>query len=363
VHLVPHAARMRSLIIHGDYTDVYMASFLFRTPSPALQFLEIKAFECLVSLPDNFLGQQALSLRSIDLTGVHPALESPLALPNLIDFKLSLPRIVGSFRMGALFQLLSGCPRLRKICIHLRETPGYITLDQVISLESLEELDYSCNPVGRVLPYLRLPRIKRLQVATSFGLGRTHKVADILPCGGHALLAGATKILYKFEERFQAVELSGMGTRVLFTEFHPAAYRTPVDWFFDETSIPFGQIEALSVRGFVAMDFPIRALNFKNLKLLQMVKWSPEFAEGLLRLFQPLPGVEVPCQSLREIRYTHRGSMGPLIDLVRERKRAGHQLGLVRLSIISGYPCDGDLVEELKKHVRKVLIQDETGPL
>jgi len=355
MHLAPHIARTRSLIIHGDHTEIYMASFLFCTPSPALQFLEIKAFDCLLHLPDNFLGQQAPSLRSIDLTGVYPAFES-LTLPSLIEFKLSLSRGVSPFRMGALFQFLPGCPLLRKIYIHLGEMPGNITLDQVISLESLEELDYSCNPVGRVLPYLRLPRIKRLQVTTSFGSRRTQKLADLLPCGGHALLAGATEMLYNFEERSQAVELSGIGISVSFTEHHSTAYRTPIDWFFDETSIPFGQIDELRVEGCVAMDFPIRVLNFENLKTLQMITGSPEFAEGFLRLFQPLPGVEVPCQSLREIRYAYQGSMGPLINLARERKRAGHQLELVRLFIVSGCPCDWDLVEELRKHVGKVLI-------
>ena len=353
-YLIPHITRTRSLIVHGHHAEVRAASLLFCTPSPTLQLLEINSTRGSVRLPDDFLGQQAPSLSSVSFTGVYPAFWSTLPLPSLIEFKLSLPESADPFHVGALFHFFSGCPWLQKIYINSKETPQDVTLDQVISLESLVELDYACNLVGRIIPYLRLPRLKRLHVSSSFGSGQAQKLADFLPHGGHVLLAEATKMLYYSDEQSQEVRFYGDETLLSYTAFRTTADRSPIDWFFDETCIPFGRIEKLIVGGSVTVDSPINILDFKNLRIFQMIQWNTSFAEGLLRSLHPHPGGEIPCQSLREIQYTYRGSLRPLVNLVKERKRAGHQLRLVSLSIIHG--SEEDLVEELKEHVYEVLI-------
>ena len=105
-------------------------------------------------LPDDFLGQQAPLLRSLTFDGIHPGFESHLPLPSLVEFKLCLPEGAGPFRIDTLFRSLSGCPWLQKICIKSKEASQDIALDQIISLESLVELDYTYRPAGRVLPCL-----------------------------------------------------------------------------------------------------------------------------------------------------------------------------------------------------------------
>ena len=355
-YLAPHITRTRSLAIQGYYTEVCAASLLLRTPSPILQHLEISAYRGLVRLPDDFLGQQAPSLRSLSLDGIDTAFESHFPLPNLTEFKLSLPEGAGPFRVGALFQFLSGCPSLQKICIDSKEMPEEITLGQVISLESLVDLSYTCSSVGQILPYLRLPRLERLRVSSSFGSGQEQRLADLLPHGGHVLLAGATKMSYYSYKSSQELRLRGKGTDLSFVTSHPVADRTPVYRFFDEAYIPFGQIEDLTVGGSFTADFPINILAFKNLRVLRIVPQGVGFAEWLLPSLYPHPGTEIPCRSLQEIQYGHLESTSPLMDLVRERKRAGHPLGLVGLLTLTGHGPGQDLVEELKEHVEEVRI-------
>jgi len=260
--------------------------------------------------------------------------------------------------MGALFRFISGCPLLQKVRIDIKKMPQEVALDQVISLESLVELDCTCDPVGRIIPYLRLPRLRRLRVSSSFGSQQTQNLSDLLPHGGHVLLTGATEMSYCFDKSSQSVKLYGGEVDISFTAFRTAEDHTPVDWFFRETRIPFGQIETLKVTSFVAVDFPDNLDIFKNLRLLEISSWNAEFTEGSSRLLYPNPGAEIPCQSLRRIHYTYdQGSPNwSLVGLVRERKRAGHQLGLLRLSITYGCRYDEDIVEELKEHVGEVQI-------
>lgn len=337
--------------------DVHAASLLLRTPSPILLHLEIWAYRGLVHLPDDFLGRHAPSLRSVSFDGVHPRFEPDFPLPSLIEFKLSLPEIAHPFCAGALFKFLSGCPHLQKIRINSKVPSQDIPLDTIIPLESLVELDYTYSPVSQVLPCLRLPHLKRLRA--SFSLGQAQNVVDILPHGSHAFLAGATKILYHSYEFSQEIRLYGRGTDVSFTVFRPETNHATADWFPDAACI-FGQIEELIVEGSIAVGFPINIAAFENLRALQITPWNVEYTEEFLRLFWPDPRAGVPCPSLQEIRYPCWGPLEPLMGVVRERKRGGHQLGLVRLLDTWG-GTDQDLAGELEEHVGKVRVEKWYG--
>ena len=187
------------------------------------------------------------------------------------------------------------------------------------------------------------------------------KLADILPYGGHALLAGATKMWYHSDRRALKIDLSGNGVDVSFSMFHTTADPTTVDWLFDPIWIPFGQIEDLKVEVYpAAAGFPISVLALENLRILRVTLHDTRFTEGFLRMFHPDPGTGVPCQSLREIEYTSWGSpesrIRPLITLVMERKRVGYQLRLVHL-VSFGHNSDQDSVEEMRGHVGEVRVR------
>ena len=116
--------------------------------------------------------------------------------------------------MTALFRLLSDSSLLEKLRIRIpNQTTQDIPMGQVISLESLVELEYTCNSGDRVLPYLKLPRLKHLQVVPSLRSGEVQKLADILPYDVHVLLAGVIRMSYNTDARSITVGL--LGNRVI----------------------------------------------------------------------------------------------------------------------------------------------------
>ena len=359
-YFIPHIARTRSLIICESYTQP--VSFLFCNPAPSLQRLEIHALnKDFVCLPENFLGQQPSSLRFVSFNGICPTFETFFPLPNLTEFHLYLHRGMGPFSMSALFRFFSDSPLLQKVYIGITgQTIQDIPLDQVISLESLVELEYTHNLGDRVLPYLRLPRLKQFRVLTSIEPGEVQRLADILPYDGSILLAGVTRMSYYSDARSLRVDLSGNEVGVSFVA--SCTIENPsVDWFSDQTCIPFGQIEDLEVDGHSTdMNFHVNALVFENLRVLRIIRWERQLSERLLRMLHPDLGTGVPCRSLRKIECTcwtsSESLLRSLASLVKKRKRAGHRLELVCLPFVQ--ESNQDLMEELREHVGEVLADD-----
>ena len=98
------------------------------------------------------------------------------------------------------------------------------------------------------------------------------------------------------------VELSGNGVNVTFTAFCTVDYPS-VDWFTNQTRIPFAQIEDLKVESytFAGMDFPIPAAVFKNLRVLRIASSNAQDIEKFLSMLHSSPRKVVPCRSLHEI--------------------------------------------------------------
>ena len=338
------------------------APFLFRNPAPSLQRLEIySGNNDFVCLPDDFLGQQAPSLRFVNFDGVRPTFETLFPLPNLTEFRLYLPEDAGPFHMSSLFRFLSDSPLLEKLCIGIpSQTTRDIPMDQFISLESLVELEYAYNSGNRVLPYLKLPRLKRLQVAPSLGSGEVQKLADILPYDVRVLLAGTTEMSYHTDARSITVRLSGNGVSVSIVT--PCTTGDPpVCWFFDQTCIQFDKIEDLEVGGCLTIGpLPLCIFALENLRVLRVCQSDAHFVDAILRSLHPDPAVGVPCRSLRETRCVYLGSEEPfprsLICLAMERKRAGCQLRSVRLANVQ--ELYQGFTEELGEYVEKVQAEE-----
>lgn len=314
---------------------------------------------------DNFLGLQAPSLRSLTLEGVFPVLEFPPSLPGLAELDLHLDEDAGVFCMSSLFRLFFGCPQLQKIRVDIScEILHDLPLDQVTSLESLVELVYHCNTAGKILPRLRLPRLEQLLVSCSLQEGQMNKLSNLLPHGGHVLLAEATSLSYFSDQYSHTIELSGKGTNVISLggfDFSGGGVVT-IDWFSDETCIPLGRIENLELEGcYVPTYFPIDLFN--ALATLRVTPWDEEFVERYLELLHPHPEAGVPCPSLRKINCTFRSSprshTRPLIHLARERGRVGHQLELVCIS--TREKLDQGLEDELREHVGELRVEMSRG--
>ena len=358
-HFAPHISRTRSVIIQGSSGVHAVSSFLLSNPVPTLEFLEIHARESPARDLDNFLGQQAPSLRSVIVLGVSPVLEPPFPLPNLTKFHLHLPE-AGSLRLNSrsLFQLLSTCPLLRDVAISVPDKSFQdVTLDRVISLDSLVQLEYTGYAAGEVLSHLKLPCLQRLDVSSALPTGQMHKLAHVLLYGGRVLLAGATKMYYSFDKFAHTVDFLGKGTDLSVAATCSMGGSALVDWFSDQSWVPFGQIGYLKVEGLCSPSI-FSFDPFENLTILRLASWDAQRASGFLRLLHPHPGGGVPCPLLREIRcscWTQPGQVvRSMISLVRERDQAGYRLELV---CIFGTPkLDDDLEEELKSHVDELQV-------
>ena len=349
--LAPHIARIRSLSLDGGPEFIYATTLLLCNPAPSLQCLEIRCYESHTHLPENFLGRHALSLRHIQLCGVHPTFESPFQLPNLTRFNLRLLDDAAPFPMSTLFRFLSGSLRLEWICINSStEALQDDALDEVISLESLVKLDYICSPAGQVLPYLRLPRLRRLYVCFTLGSGQVQSLADLLPYDGHWLLEGATKMEYHYpNSNPQSLAFHGENLDVTLEACLARENPIPVNWFSDPSYIPFKRIRSVVV-GCSPNNatFPIAAL--ENLEVLEVFPWDGPFTEAFFPSLHP--GTDIPCRSLEVIHYANLEPLGPLVSLAKARLQAGHRLALVRFPFSS----DRESMAELKELVGKVSV-------
>ena len=262
------------------------------------------------------------------------------------------------FQIGPLLGLCSNCPRLRKAYVKVRSEMLRDGADQVTSLESLEEFDCACSTAYRVLPYLKLPLIKRLRVTSALQEGRTHTLADLLPCGGRTLLALATRMIYFSDQNSQNIDLSGEGIDLSLAWNHVGLRAKSIDWFFGETRVPFEQIEELEVQGYCTVpDFPIHL--FENLTTFHLSLRDVQFTWGFFQALIPGGRTEIPCPSLRKVEITYSEAPGPyaapLVFMVRKRGLLGHRLELLRIFTAHGLGQGRE--EELREHVGELQVE------
>ena len=379
-HTLTYMQRSESDEINVDVTSLQDLDPLKHLTShiARLRYFTVKSYHTYIRLPDDFLGHHASSLRSISLSGICPAFKSPFPLPNLTKFRLCLHQSVGrvrpgvsSVRMNVLFRFLSNSPLLESISVYANDqTTEDLFMDQVISLESVVELIYDCNMAGRVLPFLRLPRLKNLHVRILQKPGQMHQLVDVLPHNRHALLARATTVVYRPDASSLSLDLLSPNKPSLYlTVRRPTpsnvadATRNPtlVDWFSSQGCIPLRQIKILEVHTPTAcVVSPIDTFALENLEKLEVDLRDAEDVGRVLRLFRPDAKAGVPCRSLRVIRCACRGPPGPLLEplmsFVKERKGAGYQLEVVYLPIAGEF--DPHFLEELREHVGKVRTQE-----
>ena len=188
------------------------------------------------------------------------------------------------------------------------------------------------------------------------------RLADLLPCGGHALLAEAKSMSYSPDWCVETIDFPGMETNVSVTVKEAGeAYHPRIDWFSEGTCAPLRQIEHLKVEGSsLGPDFSLDL--FESLTTLQLTSPHAVLPQIFLPLLLPDPRLGMPCPSLREIQYASFDRHGPyikeLITVIRSRERAGHRLELVR--VFAAKELGRDDLEKLRKHVGEFyMILDE----
>lgn len=355
--LVPHIPRIGSLTIRGPFGIDAVPSVFLCSPVPSLESLEIEAFRGCVRAFNNFLGRHAPSLREATFHGIFPMINFPFPPPGLIRLNLDLVDITHPIHMSSLLRLYSSCPQLQEAYIGNRcQIIQDVTSDQIILMPSLVKLKYWARntTATRFLLSLKLPRLKKLSVTSPWEPGTVDKLSDLLPHGGDVLLAGATSILYNAEYGGpHKLQFSWKGVNASRVTFRMTGKR-PAKWPYDQTYTPFEQIESLTLGGSNAyLGFPINL--FKNITTLRVTSSQGYFSHDIFQSLHPLPGSGVPCPCLRMIDHTLLSPTGEcaesFMNLVKARKRAGHQLDLVFIE--GGFRGDGwyDLQSELRQHV------------
>ena len=333
--VAPHARRTRSLTIRGTVIPIQaLFSRVFYSPASPLQHLKIEVFlgdgdeqtnaSC---LPDNFLCQHAPTLRSVNFTDLLPTFESHFPFSNLTRFVLFLPWFGDAFRVSALFRVLSNSPRLREVSIHVFTTLIEDTPNSVVSLELLEELEYHGDSGPRVLAWMRLPRLRMLNVVSAAGA-----LANLLPVEGHLLLSKTTRMVWGQASR--GIDLRGSEITIQVSSLCEGI--DPTDWFSDIPPTSFGQIRDLAYSGFLNPGPPDTAelpiTTFENLEVLQFSRCAVWLLEAVSRALFPQDGRGIPCLSLREIRCDSREALESLTWFVEGRRRVGNWLQLVHSS-------------------------------
>ena len=332
--IIPHVGRVGSLTIHGPIADVQAVLFrVFCKPAPSLQHLVITVWlGCGAErkkkhrLPDNFLGRSAPALRSITLNGICPAFVSRFSLPDLTRFQSDVECYGGPIRASTICRILSISSQLKEVSIDLRPTLVIEDLvpDSVLSLDSLEELKFSGVLGAQVLPCLRLPRLRELQV-TSVGA----KIVNFLPVDGHLLLSKATNLSYCCieEKESRGAVFSGDGVTIQIQ-----GYRIePANWLSD-TSDSFRRVRHLNYSGFddwVPPTIELPTVAFESLEILQFNKCTAGFVNAIPRL---LSKRGIPCPSLQEIRCDSRKTLGSVARFVKSREKVGGRIRLVYCS-------------------------------
>ena len=361
-HLAPHMSRTKSFVIEGT-PDVHTASsLLLCNPVPFLEHLEMKAQSDSVRDLENFLGQGAPSLRSATFVGIHPALECSFPLPSLTKLILGLPKEMGSLQISLLLRLCSNCPRLEDLSIKIscEMIQDILAPGQVTSLDLLVKLEYTSDTPVQFLPFLRLPQLKHLVASSPWKPGKVDKLADILPNDGRLFLSRATAVSHRHGCMAQSIELSGEGVNAL---FHLSDINTgPIGGrFLDQLNIPFEQIEYLDLQGVcIPIDYAIDL--FQNLTKLRVEPFAGDiFTQWIFNLLLPRSETVIPCPSLREVEYTcvepDGSDLGSLIEMVKKRKRAEHQLEL--LCVLSAPELGPDRAKELGEHVGELKFDRE----
>lgn len=330
--VAPHARRTRSLTIRGTVGPIRaLFSRVFCIPATSLQHLKVEVFlgdgheqtnaSC---LPDNFLRQHAPALRSVSFTGLLPTFESHPPFSNLTRFVLFLPWFGDAFRVSALFRVLSSSHQLREVSIHVFTTLVEDIPNSIVSLELLEELEYHGDLGPRVLAWMRLPRLRMLNVVSMVGT-----LANLLPVEGDLLLSKATRMVWRQVPR--GIYLRGSEITIKVSSHCEST--DPTDWFSDIPPTSFGRIRDLTYSGFLkpgspdTAELPITA--FENLEVLQFSRCATWLIEAIARTLLPQDGKGIPCPFLREIRCDSREALESLTWFVEGRKRVGNRLQLV----------------------------------
>ena len=367
---IPWVARMRTLHIHAEEEQIKTIAKRLCHQTPNLQTLSLKGRPGRFSstggsgggaiyIPHEFLGRHAPSLRSLTFSSVSPSVVFNFPLPALtnIDWVAESAHVA----VEELLDLLASAPLLEVVKIHVRvrRTRAYEPLREVI-LSRLQKLDWGDHEGSTSLvTCLIAPELNDLTLrVTRNPQNPPITLSTILPHLGSSLplLVEPKSLEYAYRNGTRSCHFTYETGNMLIREVPTARTTNPtIERWLSPEDIPisFGRITELNIEasdGCLPIDdVPIE--RFENLRTLGLVGET----DSLAPMIRPNLGISggvlsVPCPALSEVWITPKHTnfpLGELVDVLRERKEAGHGVKTVR--IWGKFQCLEGEMKELRK--------------
>lgn len=376
VGAIPWVARMKSLQIYAEEEQIKAITKRLCHQTPNLESLSLKLrlgrtpaagvqTSGAIYIPHEFLGRHAPSLRSLTLSSVSPSAVFSFPLPALtnIDWVAETAHVP----IEELLDFLALAPLLEVVKIHVRvrRTRGYEPLREV-TLSQLQKLDYGDHEgTISLIASLVAPKLEDLTLRlTRDPRDPPITLSTILPPNGRnfPLLVEPETLEYSYQNGIRSCHFTYEKGSFLINEVPaPRTTNPTIDHWLSAAHIPisFGRTLELTIEASGGCppvdDVPIE--RFENLRTLKLVGET----DTLAAMIRPDHGVSggvlsVPCPVLLEVLITPNHTnfpLGDLVEVLRERKEAGHGVKTVR--IWGKFRCLEGEIKELRKFADKVI--------
>ena len=344
---VPWVDRMKYLDIRGDEEHIEAVVRRLCLPAPLLQRLKINGIPNrsllgrtlgAVRFPHNFLGGQAPSLRNLSLDSISPTPITKFPLSNLTSFTWIDKDSRATVK--DLMTLLTSAPLIEVMNVHLKvQSVSTTERATTVTLNKLRELTWS-NSGGTfsLTSCLIAPQLHWLSLRVVPPYDSPHNdLASILPshAGHFPLLCEPTGMRYT-TRRGTRLCLFTSATGYVRITVVPANYSIGVSfaWLSRNTPISFRWTKQLVME----VDYPplgeIPIEQFESLESLELVDCADIYSSLMLPHRHTLSdALVVPFPTLLELQTTSnmRLPLDELAEILRERKKAGHGVEIVRI--------------------------------
>ena len=371
---IPWIGRVKSLDIGGDEEQIEAIVRRLCLPAPLLQCLKFDGRPNrsmvwrsvgAVGFPHNFLGGQVPSLQSLSFNSISPTPTIRLPLPNLTSFTWIDKD--SKVTLKELLTLLMSAPLLEVMNIHLRiRSVSTAERTTVVTLNKLRELTWS-NSGGSfsLTSCLIAPELHWLSLRVAPAPESTQSdLASILPphAGHFPLLVEPTEMRYITRRGYRTCDFTSE-TGYMRINVLPRNYDDATHWLSRDTPISFKRTR----RVIMEEDYPqlgeIPTEEFESLESLEL-DWGAAAYFSMMRPYRlTLSGAPIiPFPTLSELRATYNANLplNALVEVLMERKQAGHGIETVRIRGECAEPV-GELRSKLKELVGELAF-DLVGP-
>ena len=356
--------RMSSLCISGDKEQIESTAGQLCLPAPLLRSL---AFSRLpgpqdwmtegnsIHIPPGFLAQRMPSLRNLTFLSISPSPITGISLQHLTNLRWTSSMVA----ITELFILLESAPLLEVIALEFGGGLVSVKPRKFVTLSKLRKLVWVIGGRFSLMRFLVTPELNDLSIRLNYDHTRSDPSFIFSSRGEHVpLLTEPTALRYVCHDFTRTWHFTYTSGRLTVSESPSLpTWDPPADrWLSPSTPISFRGTKELIVEGFNGFPQPrnIPIEQFETLESLKLVGEVDRLLEILQRRGNRTNRVLlVPFLSHLELHPVLFGCdfpFGALVEILGERKAAGHGVKTVRIVGECG-ECPSGVVSRLTKLV------------